>query len=137
MHWILLSLFFLTGCRDQPAEPSQPVRKLKICRRLVEDSAAVVLTLKKGMNNYELEVLDKERSLGLQACLRRHPDLPGRCLDLTSRKSIQGSMELATTFCMAWPDDLVDCLHKQDLDSPGCRRALEAFRGPAANRPEN
>jgi hypothetical protein len=127
--WILVLLVAVSGCSDKNDKPSEPVRKMKTCRRLIEDSTAVVLTLKKGMNDYELEILQKERSQGLQACLLQHPDLPGRCMDLTSRESIQHSMDLATTFCMSWSDELVDCLKRQDLDSPGCRQALEAFRG--------
>jgi hypothetical protein len=125
----LCAVPFGAGCSDQQEKLSEPVRKLHSCRRLIEDSTAVVLTLKKGMNDYELELLQKERSPGLQACLLQHPDLPGRCMDLTSRESIKRSMEVAITFCMTWPDELVDCLKRQDQDSPGCRQALEAFRG--------
>ena len=71
----------------------------------------------------------EDRSRGLQACLIKHPDFPGRCMDFTSRESIQKSMELAITFCMSWPDVLVDCMSRQDLDGPACQEALEAFRG--------
>jgi hypothetical protein len=127
--WILALLVTLIGCSDKNDEPSEPVRKMKTCRRLIEDSTAVVLTLKKGMNDYELEVLEEERGRGLSACLRKHPDLPGRCMDLTSRESIQNSMDLAVTLCVSWPDKLVDCLRRQDHDSPACKKALEAFRG--------
>jgi hypothetical protein len=128
-HLILLFLLFPAGCRENPNEPSESVRKLRTCRRFIEDSTAVVLTLKKGMNGYELEMLEKDRSQGLQACLLKHPDFPGRCVDPTSRESIQRSMELAITFCMSWPDVLVDCMRRQDLDSPACQKALESFRG--------
>ena len=128
-YLVVLLLLVPAGCRENPDEPSESVRKLRTCRRLIEDSTAVVLTLKKGMNAHELEMLEKERSRGLQACLLKHPDFPGRCIDLTSRESIQKSMELATTLCMSWPDVLVDCLRRQDQESPGCQKALEAFRG--------
>lgn len=127
--WILALAVALGSCSDNKDKPSEPVRKMKTCRRLIEDSTAVVLTLKKGMNDYELEVLEEERGQGLHACLRNHPDLPGRCMDLTSRESIQNSMDLAVTLCVSWPDELVDCLKRQDQDSPACRKALEAFRG--------
>jgi hypothetical protein len=101
---------------------------MQTCRRYIEDSTAVVLTLKKGMNDFELESLEKDRKLGLPACLQKHPDLPGRCLDLSSREAVEKSMELAVTLCVSWPDRLVECLRRQDQDSPVCRRALEAFR---------
>jgi hypothetical protein len=126
---ILTLLITLIGCSDRPGKPSEPVRKMQTCRRFVEDSTAVVLTLKKGMNDFELESLEKDRRLGLHACLKKHPDLPGRCLDLSSRESVEKSMELAVTLCVSWPDRLVECLSRQDLDSPACQSALEAFRG--------
>jgi hypothetical protein len=127
--WIMALAVVLAGCSERPEKPSEPVRKMRICRRLIEYSTAVVLTLKKGMNDYELEMLQKDHAHGLQACLKKHPDLPGRCMDLTSRESIQNSMDLATTLCVSWPDELVDCLKRQDHDSPACQKALEAFRG--------
>jgi hypothetical protein len=127
--WILALLIAVAGCSDQPEKLSEPVRKMKTCRRLIEDSTAVVLTLRKGMNDYEIEMLEKDHARGLQACLKKHPDLPGRCMDLSSRESIRNSMDLATTMCVSWPDKLVDCLKRQDHDSPGCQKALEAFRG--------
>jgi len=127
-YLLLLFLLIPGGCRDAADEPSKSVRKLRTCRRYIEDSTAVVLTLKKGMNDYELEALKEDRRLGLPACLRKHPDLPGRCMDLSSRDSIQKSIELATTLCVSWPDELIDCLKNQDLDSPGCQKSLESFR---------
>jgi hypothetical protein len=127
--WILPLLVALFCCSDRPQKPSEPVRKMKICRRLIEDSTAVVLTLKKGMNDYELEMLREDLAHGLQACLKKHPDLPGRCMDLSSRESIRNSMDRAVALCLSWPDELVDCLKRQDQDSPACARALEAFRG--------
>ena len=127
--FILPVLITLFGCSDRPGQSSEPVRKMQTCRRFIEDSTAVVLTLKKGMNDFELESLEKDRKLGLPACLKKHPDLPGRCLDLSSRESVEKSMELAITLCVSWPDRLVECLRRQDQDSPACQKALEAFRG--------
>lgn len=128
-YLIMLFLLVPAGCRNATDEPSGQVRKLRTCRRYIEDSAAVMLTLRKGMNDFEIEALEKDRRLGLPACLRRHPDLPAKCMDFSSRESIQNSVELATTLCVSWPDKLVDCLKNQDLDSPGCQQALESYRG--------
>jgi hypothetical protein len=128
-YLLVLLLIFPLGCRNAADEPSESVRKMRTCKRFMEDSAAVMLTLRKGMNGFELEALENDRRLGLPACLLKHPDLPGRCMDLSSRESIRNSVDLATSLCISWPDKLVDCLTRQDQDSRACQKALESFRG--------
>jgi hypothetical protein len=134
--WILLFLFSLAccpapGCKNEPDAPSETVLRMKTCRRLMEDSAAVVLTLWKGMNEHERELIETERDLGLEKCLRRHPDLPGRCLDFSDPQSLKRSVEVATALCMNWPEELFTCIQKRDFYGPGCRSAVDAFRETA------
>jgi hypothetical protein len=130
LYWILLFLLIPIGCRDKNEAPSEAVIKMRSCRRLMENSAAVVLVLRKGMNDFQLEELERKRSVGFQACMRQNPDLPGVCMDLTNRQTIRASVEMAATFCMSWSQKLIECVKKQDVNSPGCQKALQAYRKP-------
>ncbi len=128
--WTLVCLVLLGGCPEEPQAPSEAVLRMKTCRRLMEDSSVVTLTLWKGLNEYERELIETERSLGLEKCLRRHPDVPGRCLDISDRESLRRSVELATTLCVNWPDELIACLRARDFYGPTCRRIIDEFRKP-------